>query len=108
METLARLTPISITPMARLLHTTSGALPWGATLLLISAITTDSTRAALLRQRERGRDVVWLFLGDGPAPRAPGILVRHAPQRGDWRGNGYTKNREPPRGYPTENREFAP
>jgi uncharacterized repeat protein (TIGR01451 family) len=93
METLARLTPISITPMARLLRATSGSLPWGATLLLISAIASDSTRAALLRQRERGRDVAWLFLGDGP-PQAPGVLVRHAPQRGDWRGNGHTKNQE--------------
>jgi uncharacterized protein (DUF58 family) len=94
METLARLTPISITPMARLLRATAGALPWGATLLLISAIAPDSTRAALLRQRERGRDVAWLFLGDGPAPRASGVLVRQAPRRGDWRGNGHTRNKE--------------
>jgi uncharacterized protein (DUF58 family) len=101
METLARLTPISITPMARLLRATAGALPWGATLLLISAIAPDSTRAALLRQRERGRYVAWLFLGDGPAPQANGVLVRHAPPRGDWRGNGHTKTKEPR----TENRE---
>jgi uncharacterized protein (DUF58 family) len=91
METLARLTPISITPMARLLRAATGSLPWGATLLLISAIAPDSTRAALLRQRERGRDVAWLFLGDGQPPRVPGVLVRHAPSRGDWRGNGHAR-----------------
>jgi uncharacterized protein (DUF58 family) len=95
METLARLTPISITPMARLLRAAAGSLPWGATLLLVSAIASDSTRAALLRQRERGRDVVWLFLGDGQLPHVPGVLVRHAPPRGDWRGNGHAKRREP-------------
>ncbi len=94
METLARLTPISITPMARLLRATAGALPWGATLLLISAIAPDSTRAALLRQRERGRDVAWLFLGEGPAPRANGVLVRQAPRRGDWRGNGHPRSKQ--------------
>jgi uncharacterized protein (DUF58 family) len=88
METLARLTPYSITPIARLLRATTGDLPWGATLLLISVIAPDGTRAALLRQRERGRHVAWLYLGEDVPPVVPGILVRHAPPRADWRGNG--------------------
>jgi uncharacterized protein (DUF58 family) len=86
METLARLTPISITPMARLLHMAAGDLPWGATLLLISAIAPEGARAALLRQSERGRNVAWLYLGDDQPPQVPGVLVRHAPSGGDWRG----------------------
>ena len=85
METLARLTPYSVAPMARLLRTTTTDLPWGATLLLLSAIAPESTRAALLRQRERGRDVAWLYLGEDAPPAVPGIFVRHAPPRGDWR-----------------------
>jgi uncharacterized protein (DUF58 family) len=93
METLARLTPISITPMARMLRLATGALPWGATLLLISSIASEGTRAALLRQREHGRNVVWLYLGEDKPPQLPGVPVRHAPPRGDWRGNGHTKNR---------------
>jgi uncharacterized protein (DUF58 family) len=88
MDTLARLTAISITPMARLLQVATGGLPWGATLLLISSIAPESTRAALLRQRERGRTMAWLYLGDDAPPRLPGVLVRHAPARGDWRGTG--------------------
>ncbi len=88
METLARLTPYSVAPMALLLRTAAGDLPWGATLLLLSAIAPESTRAALLRQRERGRDVAWLYLGEDDPPRVPGVLVRHAPPRADWRGNG--------------------
>lgn len=88
METLARLTSYSITPMARLLHITAGNLPWGATLLLISAVASNGTRAALLGQRERGRNVAWLYLGEDAAPVVPGVLVRHAPPHGDWRGNG--------------------
>jgi len=95
METLARLTPISITPMARMLRLATGALPWGATLLLISSIASEGTRAALLRQREHGRNVVWLYLGEDKPPQLPGVLVRHAPPRDDWRGNGHTKNRGP-------------
>jgi uncharacterized protein (DUF58 family) len=87
METLARLTPISITPMPRLLRMAGGSLPWGATLLLISAIATEGTRAALLRQREHGHNVAWLYLGDEPPTQVPGVLLRHAPPRGDWRGS---------------------
>ena len=87
METLARLTPYSVTPIARLLRVAATDLPWGATLLLISAIAPEGTRAALLRQREHGRDVAWLYLGEDPPPTVPGVLVRHAPSRADWRGD---------------------
>jgi uncharacterized protein (DUF58 family) len=88
METLARLTPYSITSMARLLALTTGDLPWGATLLLLSATATEATRAALARVRERGRNVAWLYLGTDAPPAVPGVFVRHAPPSGDWRGNG--------------------
>src|SRR5215213_3144107 len=87
METLARLTPYSVTPIARLLRVAATDLPWGATLLLISAIAPEGTRAALLRQREHGRDVAWLYLGEDAPPVLPGVLVRHAPPRADWRGH---------------------
>ena len=83
---------IPVAPMARLLRTTAGDLPWGATLLLLSAIAPESTRAALLRQRERGRDVAWLYLGEDEPPAVPGVLVRHAPPRHDWRRNGQARS----------------
>ncbi len=91
METLARLTAYSIVPMARLLRLTTSDLPWGATLLLLSAIATEETRAALLQQRERGRNVAWLYLGSDAPPKVPGVLVRHAPQPGDWRRKDESK-----------------
>ena len=91
METLARLTPYSVTPMARLLRVATADLALGATLLLISAIAPEGTRAALLRQREHGRDVTWLYLGEDAPPVVPGVLVRHAPPLEDWRGNGRTR-----------------
>ncbi|HWQ14253.1 MAG TPA: DUF58 domain-containing protein [Roseiflexaceae bacterium] len=85
METLGRLTPYSITPMPHLLRHAASDLPWGATVLLLSATATDATRAALLRLRERGRAVAWLYLGAGPPPALPGVAVRHAPPTQDWR-----------------------
>lgn len=88
METLARLTPYSVTPIARVLRMTSGDLPWGATVLLLSAIAPQSTRAALARLQGRGRDVFWLYLGEDRPPKLPGVLVHHAPPQQDWRGKG--------------------
>jgi uncharacterized protein (DUF58 family) len=85
METLARLTLYSVTSMGRLMGLAAADLPVGATLLLVSAIAPDATRAALLRARAGGRRVVWLYLGEGAPPRLPGVTVRHAPPRGDWR-----------------------
>ena len=85
METLAQMTAMSLLPMGRLLHQAAPRLPWGATLLLVSSIKPESTRVALMGQRERGRSVLWLYLGDDAPPVAPGIVVAHAPPRGDWR-----------------------
>ena len=96
METLARLTHFSVTPMARLLRTTTSDLPWGATLLLLSVIAPEETRAALLRQRESGRSVAWLYLGDDDPPVVPGVLVKHAPRSGDWRGNRAARRAQAP------------
>jgi uncharacterized protein (DUF58 family) len=86
METLARLTPYSVTSIARVLQASAGDVPWGATILLISAVPAEATRAALLRLREAGRTIVWLFLGEGPPPEVPGVLVRHAPASAGFRG----------------------
>lgn len=85
MDTLARLTPISVTSIAHVLRVSSGDVPWGTTLLLLSGIAPAATCAALARLSGRGRSVAWLYLGDGPPPRMPGVLVHHAPPVQDWR-----------------------
>ncbi len=79
METLARLTPYSITPIARLLHIAAGDLAPGTTLLLISSVATTATRAELLRLCKPERPLVWFYLGASPPPSVPGVQVRHAP-----------------------------
>lgn len=98
METLARLTPYSITPMARLLRMSAADLPWGATLLLVSAVATEATQAALLRLRERGRPVSWLYLGSDRPPAPPGVVVRHAPPSQDFRKRAGGVERRSPSG----------
>lgn len=85
METLARLVAFSVAPMARVLRLHARELPAGATLMLISCIAPESTRAVLARIRAAGRPVWWLFLGDDVPPAVPGVVVHHAPTRQDWR-----------------------
>ncbi len=75
METLARLTAYSVTTIGRVLQLTTPDLHPGATLMLIGSVNSQATRAALLRQRELGYRVSWLYMGDGEAPRVPGVRV---------------------------------
>lgn len=83
-DALARLVTYSVLPMSRLLHQEARTLPWGATVLLISAIAPDATRTALLRIRDGGHPVIWLYLGDDPPPDVPGVQVRHAPPQSNF------------------------
>ncbi|NJN16744.1 MAG: DUF58 domain-containing protein [Oscillochloris sp.] len=81
METLARLTAYSVTTIARLLNTTGPELQPGTTILLISCVNSEATRAALLRQRELGFRATWLYMGDDERPQVPGVRVIQAPKR---------------------------
>jgi uncharacterized protein (DUF58 family) len=86
LETLAGLTAYSVTPMPRLLISSVGDLPWGATVLLVSAVASEATRIALLTLRDRGRQIVWLYFGADQTPSIPGVRVIHAPikQHNAW------------------------
>jgi uncharacterized repeat protein (TIGR01451 family) len=80
METLARLTAYSVTTMARLLLATAPELRPGTTVLLVGSVSSDGVRAALLRMRELGHRVTWLYMGAGEPPRVPGVTVYQAPE----------------------------
>lgn len=75
METLARLSAYSVTTMARLLRLSTGELQPGTTLLLVGAVDSQATRAALLRLRGHGHQVTWLYMGEGAPPHLPGVAV---------------------------------
>jgi uncharacterized protein (DUF58 family) len=79
METLARLTPYSITTMSRLLATSGRDLHPGTTIVLIGSVNSEAIRAALLRQRELGFRVAWLYMGADPPPQVPGVQIHQVP-----------------------------
>jgi uncharacterized protein (DUF58 family) len=80
METLARLTAYSVTTIGRVIQLTGPELNPGTTIMLIGSVKTEAIRAALLRQRELGYRVAWLYMGDGEAPAVPGVRVIRAPR----------------------------
>ena len=92
LETLAKAVPFSITPMPQLLRRLGPQLPWGATVILVSAVPSEAMQHAVLRLAERGRRVVWLYSGSQAAPIVPGVDVRQVqpdaawqdPRRAEW------------------------
>ncbi len=90
-DALARLVPYSVLPMASLLRQVTGALPWGTTVLLISAIAPEGLRASLLQVRESGHPTIWLALGEQRPPDVPGVQIRHAPPTSAFGRAGTTR-----------------
>ncbi|MGE5601470.1 MAG: DUF58 domain-containing protein, partial [Nitrososphaerales archaeon] len=80
LELLAAVTPFASAPIETLLLQESPRLPWGATLLVVTAIAHDDLLAALLDLRRAGRKVVLFTLAEEPPERLlPGITVYHLP-----------------------------
>lgn len=80
LELLAAVTPFASAPIEDLLLRESPRLPWGATLLVVTAIAHETLLATLLDLRRAGRKVVLFTLAEEP-PQAqlPGITVYHLP-----------------------------
>ena len=80
LELLAAVTPFASTPVEDLLLRESPRLPWGATLVVVTAIAHDGLLAALLDLRRAGRKVVLFTLAEEPpVRRLEGIPVYHLP-----------------------------
>lgn len=56
-------------------------LPWGATILVVTAVVSPELEAVLLRLKQAGRKLVLLSLADEPPARLPGVLTYHLPGR---------------------------
>jgi uncharacterized protein (DUF58 family) len=82
LEALAAVTSFATSSIASLLLSESARLPWGATLVVVTAVVTDELQTALLRLHGIGRRLVLVSLEDAPSrPYAlpSGILVYHLP-----------------------------
>ncbi len=80
LELLAAVTPFASAPIEEMLLRDAPRLPWGATLVVVTAIAHEGLLAALLELRRAGRKVLLFTLAEAPpAAVLPGITVYHLP-----------------------------
>ncbi len=80
LELLAAVTGFAAQPIEELLLHESPRLPWGSTLLVVTAIAHETLLATLLDLQRAGRRVVLFTLAEKPpVEHLPGITVYHLP-----------------------------
>lgn len=80
LELLAAVTPFATQPIDELVLQQAPTLPWGATLVVVTAIAHDELLAILLDLAAAGRRIVLFTLAEEPPQRLlPGITVYHLP-----------------------------
>jgi uncharacterized protein (DUF58 family) len=80
LELLAAVTPVFAQPIEELLLREAPRLPWGATIVVVTALVHDELLAALSDLAQAGRQIVLFTLAEEPpVGEIPGILVYHLP-----------------------------
>jgi hypothetical protein len=79
LEALAAVTSFATLSIQELLRWESPRLPWGATLVVVTAVVTDELAATILRLRDAGRRLVLVSLADEPPPHLDGVAAFHLP-----------------------------
>lgn len=79
LEVLAGVTPFATASIERTLRDESPHLPWGATLVVVTAVVTDELRATITRLREAGRRLVLVGVDHESPEPPPGVLCHHVP-----------------------------
>jgi uncharacterized protein (DUF58 family) len=80
LEALAAVSGLATSSIEDLLMKESPKLPWGATLVVVTAIVSEGLVTTLLRLRDVGRRLVLISLAkEPPSPELEGILCYHLP-----------------------------
>jgi len=79
LEALAAVTSFATSSIQELLRRESPRLPWGAILVVVTAIVTDRLATTILRLRDAGRRMVLVSLADEPPPQLDGVTAYHLP-----------------------------
>ena len=82
LEALAGVTPLVMIPFETFLIREMPKVPYGASLLVVSAITPPELQDTLLRLKKRGRGIRLLSLSQDEPPQLPGIPISHIPFKG--------------------------
>ena len=79
LEALAAVTSFATLSIQQLLRRESPRLPWGATLVVVTAIVTDELAAEILCLRDAGRRMALISLAEESPPRLDGVTIYHLP-----------------------------
>ncbi|MEZ4681151.1 MAG: DUF58 domain-containing protein [Caldilineaceae bacterium] len=84
LELLAAVTPFASMPIETLLLDEAPRMPWGATLVIVTAIAHEALLAAILDLASAGRRVVLFTLAEQPpAQLLPNVTIYHLPHLAD-------------------------
>ncbi len=67
LESLAKASGFAITPLENLLDSEAARLPWGATLVIVTALVSEGLLSALLRLRQAGHSLTVVAIGERAA-----------------------------------------
>jgi hypothetical protein len=76
---LAYVTSFATSSIHEMLRRESPRLPWGATLVVVTAIVTDDLAATILRLRDAGRQMALVSLAEEPPPHLERVATFHLP-----------------------------
>jgi uncharacterized protein (DUF58 family) len=86
LEALAQIHPSEAMPIARFVTNEGHNLPWGSTMMVITAIPTDDLLSTLIGLKRAGRQVVLVVVGGTePATGTDGLRVYHISDEVAWR-----------------------
>lgn len=84
-EALARIIPFSRWPLEETLRYEGLHLPYGTTIVVVTALLTEPLRQALLHLHDRGFALALITLGQaGNTPLIPGVRRYHIGGREEW------------------------
>ena len=84
LEALATINPMYTTPIAEMVVKESRNLPWGSTMVVITAAPTEPLLSALFRMKRVGRKVVLITIGNDEAISSNGITTYHVSEDIGW------------------------
>jgi uncharacterized protein (DUF58 family) len=79
LEALAGVTPVVTIPFERFLLREAPRMPYGATLLILTAITTPELAEVIMKLKRHERRITLLSLGKEPPTVIPGVHIIHRP-----------------------------
>ena len=79
LQALAGVTPLVTAPFDRFLMREMPRVPYGATVVIITAVMNSDLHETILRIKQRGRQIVLISLAKEYPPEISGVQVVHVP-----------------------------